>query len=362
MSEFRRDPILREWVIIAPERARRPSDFPQPDLPSNGALCPFCEGNESFTPPEIAAIRRPGSAPDGPGWQVRVVPNRFPALRVERELVARPYGLFDVTSGVGAHEVIIETPEHVRSLATLPEQHVRAVVRMYYDRIQDLSQDSRLKHVVVFKNVGAAAGASLYHSHSQLIGLPIVPPRVEAELRGAEAYHKQRGRCVYCDIVYEELDRDERVVLDLPQIVAVCPYASRFPFEVWLLPKQHICRFQQSSDVLLEELATALKLVLLKLDLVLEQPAFNFVLHTSPYGGGDLPYYHWHLEIMPRLVGVAGFEFGSGVHINPAAPETAAAFLRDADVEGAFNGNGHSHTGWGYSQRAGLSPRTRTSA
>ncbi len=341
MSEFRRDPILAEWVIIAPERARRPQEYERPAVRVNGMVCPFCEGNEQYTPAEIHAVRRPDSSPNGPGWSVRVVPNRFPALRVEHELTSHPYAMFDVLGGVGAHEVIIETPDHVRSFADLPEQHIRHIVRVYHQRLADLARDERLAHAVIFKNVGHAAGASLHHSHSQLIATPFVPPRVAAELRGAERYHRDRGRCVYCDIAYEETQRDERIVVDLPQIVAYCPYASRFPFEVWLQPKEHTSHFETGSEVLLEELATALKIVLRKLDTVLEEPAFNFVLHSGPFRTGPLAHYHWHLEIMPRLAGVAGFELGSGVFINPVAPETAAAFLRDAEIDVVANGVRH---------------------
>ncbi len=341
MSEFRRDPIVGDWVIIAPERARRPQDYEQLALRTNGAACPFCEGNEQYTPPEIYAVRRSGSSPNGPGWLVRVVPNRFPALRVEHELTARPYAMFDLLGGVGAHEVIIETPEHVRSFASLPEQQIRQIVRVYHQRLVDLAQDTRLAQAVIFKNVGHAAGASLRHSHSQLIATPFVPPRLARELRGAEHYYRDRGRCVYCDIAYEEAQRDERVVVDLPQILAYCPYASRFPFEVWLQPKEHTSHFEDSGEVLLEELATALKIVLRKLDTVLEEPAFNFVLHSGPFRTGPLAHYHWHLEIMPRLSGVAGFELGSDVFINPVPPETAAAFLREAEIEVVANGIHH---------------------
>jgi UDPglucose--hexose-1-phosphate uridylyltransferase len=338
MSELRRDPIVERWVIVAPERLRRPAELVWPQELPDQKLCPFCEGNEAQTPPEILAYRQRGSSPNGPGWRVRVVPNRFPALRVEGQLQSRPYGIYDVVEGVGAHEVIIETPQHVPNIAGLSEQQLREVARAYRDRLADLTRDVRLVYGAVFKNVGLQAGASLYHTHSQLIATPMIPPAIQEELRGARRYHETRGRCVYCDMIYEELEREERVVVDLPQVVAFCPYAARCPFEVWLLPKPHASHFETVSEVLIEELSTAFKIVLSKLEVALERPPYNFYLHTGPFRTGPLAYYHWHVEILPRITGLAGFELGTEMYINPVPPELAADFLREADIEALSNG------------------------
>ena len=332
MSQLRKDPIIGRWVIIAEERARRPTDFtPLPEKSSEG-VCPFCEGNERMTPKEIFAIRNPDSSPDTPGWKIRVVPNRYPALRVEGNLDKRGEGVYDRMNGIGAHEVIIETPKHVISITELPDEHVADIIRIYKERMLDLKKDKRFLYGMLFKNVGVASGASLEHTHSQLIVLPTVPIRVIQEMNGSNEFFKYRGRCIFCDIIRQELKLKERVVLETDNFIAIAPYASRFPFEVWILPKQHQSHFEDITESDLRGIANCLKNVLTKLESTLERPPYNYMIHTSPFNTNNMEYYHWHIEITPRLTRVAGFEWGTGFYINPVLPEQAAKFLREVQL------------------------------
>jgi UDPglucose--hexose-1-phosphate uridylyltransferase len=333
MPELRKDPIVGRWVIIAHERAKRPHDFKgEAQTQSESGLCPFCEGHEDNTPPEILAYRERHSRPNGPGWRIRVVPNRFPALKVEGQLNKRGDGIYDLMAGVGAHEVIIENPKHVVSMAALTEDNIREVLWVYRDRLVDLKRDTRLVHGMLFKNVGAAGGASLEHTHSQLIVTPIVPISVWEEMTGALEFYNYRGRCIYCDMVQQEIAVEKRIVLDTPHFTAFCPYASRFPFETWILPKQHSSHFENIPKPGVDDLGVVLRQTLNKLELALDCPPYNYIVHTAPFDHQELPHYHWHIEIIPRLTKVAGFEWGSGFYINPVPPEEAAAFLREVEV------------------------------
>src|SRR5690348_10901830 len=333
MPELRKDPIVGRWVIIATDRAKRPVAPRHEPLPSSGGLCPFCEGNEEHTPHEILAYRQPGTRPDEPGWRVRVVPNKFPALQIEGDLNKRGEGIYDKMNGIGAHEVIIECPQHEMSMANLSEENIREVFWAYRDRLVDLKKDTRLVYGMLFKNVGDAAGASLEHSHSQLIVTPIVPINVWEEMSGSLEFFNYRGRCIYCDMVHQELNTAKRIVLDTPSFVSFCPYASRFPFETWILPKNHNSHYENIQKNEVEELGTVLKTILKKLETALDNPAYNYIIHTSPFDTQLLPHYHWHMEIIPRLTRVAGFEWGTGFYINPVPPEQAAQFLHETEVD-----------------------------
>lgn len=333
MPELRKDPIVGRWVIIADERAKRPQDFKQDvSTPVEPGHCPFCEGNESKTPPEIIAYRERGTHANHPGWRVRVVPNKFPALKVEGALQKRGDGIYDKMAGIGAHEVIIESPKHLVSMAELSEDNIREVMWVYRDRLVDLKKDTRLVHGMLFKNVGSAAGASLEHTHSQLIVTPIVPISVWEEMTGALEFFNYRGRCIFCDMILQELSHEKRVVLDTPHFTAICPYASRFPFETWILPKVHSSHFENIPKPAVDDLGTVLRQVVSKLEEALDRPAYNYIVHTGPFDHQELPHYHWHIEVIPRLTKVAGFEWGSGFYINPVPPEEAAAFLREVEV------------------------------
>lgn len=333
MPDLRKDPIVGRWVIIAPDRAKRPEDFTHEFKSGPDRFCPFCEKNEDATPPEIMAYRAPGSEANRPGWRTRVIPNKFPALQIEGQLDKRGDGMYDLMNGVGAHEVIIECPNHATNITELPVDHVREVLWVYRDRLVDLKKDPRMVHGLIFKNKGAPAGASLEHSHSQLIVTPVVPISVWEEMTGALEFYNYRGRCIYCDMVQQELATGSRIVLDTPNFLVLCPFASRFPFETWILPKQHSSQFENIPRQGIEELGMVLKSTLGKLELALDDPPYNYVLHTSPFDSTELAHYHWHLEVFPRLTRVAGFEWGSGFYINPVLPEEAADFLRTTEVE-----------------------------
>jgi UDPglucose--hexose-1-phosphate uridylyltransferase len=331
-SELRKDPVLGRWVIIAGERGRRPNPFREyASRVQTDDGCPFCPGREGMTPPEILAYRPDGDGANAPRWTVRVVPNRFPALRIEGSLDKRPEGLYDKMRGVGAHEVVIETPDHDADAPGYSARQMEEVLHAYRDRMTDLLHDTRFRYVLVFKNHGAAAGATLAHPHSQIIALPIVPIRIESELAGAAQYHAYRGRCIYCDILAQEIADGRRLVAQNAEFVAVAPYASRFPFEVSILPRGHDPFFWSITRHQTEALAQILKDVLRRYKLALKDPPYNYVIHTAPPGDPHPERYHWQVEVMPKLTEVAGFEWGSGFYINPTPPEEAAAHLRELE-------------------------------
>ncbi len=339
MSELRKDPITERWVIIATERAKRPHAFSEiKETEEDIESCPFCEGHEEMTPPEIIAYRKPGTKPDSPGWWVRVVPNLNPVLKIEEKLEKWGEGLYDLMSGVGANEVIVEFPDHYKNLANAGGEEISEILWMYRDRILDLKKDPRFKYALIFKNQGRKAGGRITHPHSQIIATPVVPLRVREELDGSRDYFEYKDRCPYCDIIREETrGKKDRVVVESDKFLAYAPFASRFPYEIHILPKRHdpcYCSIDR-EEVL--DLAFVVKEVFSKLYRLLGRPPFNFVLHTCPFNVKKREYalmheyYHWHIEIMPRLTQVAGFEWGSGFYINPVPPEFAAKLLRELD-------------------------------
>jgi len=331
MPELRKDPVVGRWVIISTERSRRPTNFsPARPVRTNG-FCPFDPGHEDKTPPEVYAVRDNGGSPNGPGWQVRVVPNKFPALQIEGSLDRRGEGLYDKMNGVGAHEVVIEGPAHDQDLADLPVEHIEQVLLAYRERMLDLHRDRRIRYVLIFKNHGDQAGATLEHTHTQLIATPIIPKSIQEELEGARRYYDLKERCVFCDIVQQETAEGagRRLVSMNDRFLAMAPFAPRFPFETWILPRRHDASYQvlEAKDEF-RDLALMIKDTLRRLNLALDRPPFNFVLHTAPVSDHDLEYYHWHIEILPKLTRVAGFEIGSGFYINPTPPEDAAHYLK----------------------------------
>ncbi|MBI4589238.1 MAG: galactose-1-phosphate uridylyltransferase [Candidatus Rokubacteria bacterium] len=328
MAELRKDPVIGRWVIISTERARRPSDFGPDPVRPRGGHCVFCPGNEGETPREILALRAPETPPDTPGWSLRVVPNKFPALRIEGDLEPQGAGLYDWMNGIGAHEVVIETPDHTATLGSLPAAAAADVFWAYRGRIEDLKKDPRFEYVLIFKNHGEAAGASLEHPHSQLIATPIVPVMVEEELEGSARYFRKKERCVWCDIVRQERQGHGRVILEADGFIALAPFAPRFPFETWILPTAHRSAYEEIGRGEVRALAGLLGELLRRMDAVLSEPPFNFMLHTAPLRDPLLDHYHWHLEVIPKLTRVAGFEWGSGFFINPTPPEDAARYLR----------------------------------
>lgn len=331
MPELRKEPVSGRWVIIATERALRPTDFKAPSHSiKGGGFCPFCVGNEDKTPPEIMAYRDKGTEPNTRGWRVRVVPNKFPALVVEGSLDKRGDGIYDIMNGIGTHEVIVECPQHEISLTALEPNHVQEVLWTYRDRLVDLKKDRRFIYGMLFKNVGAAAGASLEHTHTQLIVTPIVPQTVATEMEGSLTFYRYRGRCLFCDMIVQENSTKSRVVMEGDSFIAFAPFASRFPFELWIIPKKHSSHFENIQKSEIEELAVTLRSTLCSLESALEEPPYNYIVHTSPFDQPELEYYHWHIEVIPRLTRIAGFEWGTGFYINPVPPENAAEHLRKA--------------------------------
>ena len=335
MPELRKDIITERWVIIATERAKRPHDFRSPPAEVDSNDCPFCPGNEHQTPPEIYAVRT-GGGPNGPGWQVRVVANKFPALRVEGEMNREAEGIYDRMNGIGAHEVIIDTPEHQRALEEQSIEHIGLALTACKERLLDLQQDTRFRYLLVFKNVGRAAGASLSHSHYQLIATPVTPRNVKAKLNGARDYYDRKERSVFHDILRQEQRDATRLVFESDGFLVFCPYASRFPFELCILPKRQSPDFHSMDQTEILQLAHALKTTLAKLGRALDRPQYNLIVHTAPTRRGHrrsgywdtLDHdFRWHIEILPRVTEVAGFEWGTGFFINPLAPEKAASHL-----------------------------------
>ncbi len=334
MPELRRDPIVGRWVIISTERARRPSDFISKPVERRPGPCAFCAGQESRTPDEVWALRPGGSPANSPGWRARVIPNKFPALRIEGDLEPSGEGLYDRINGVGAHEVVIEAPEHDARIEQLPASHLAEVLRAYRERIIDLAKDRRLEYVMVFKNEGEPAGASLEHTHSQLIATPIVPMMVDEELAGGLQHFRIKQRCIWCDIVRQERQGGGRVVLEQEGFIAMAPFAPRFPFETWILPVDHRSAYEESPAGEFLPLATLLSEILRRMSRTLGDPPYNLMLHSAPLRSGALDHFHWHVEIIPKLTRVAGFEWGTGFFINPTPPEEAARYLREDGVWG----------------------------
>ncbi|HHW41147.1 MAG TPA: galactose-1-phosphate uridylyltransferase [Syntrophomonadaceae bacterium] len=329
MPELRQEPVTKKWVIIATERSKRPSDFPVKQEERKGGICPFCKGNENLTPPEIISYREPETKPNEPGWWIRVVPNKFPALQRERTENPPKEDFYTVLPGTGAHEVIIEASEHDTSLERQSLSQLVEIFRSWRERHNHLMNEDEIKYVQIFKNEGAVAGASLQHPHSQVIAVPLIPDVIAEELDGAQKFYREKKNCIYCEINQVELNRNTRIVEENDGFIAYCPFASRFPFETWVVPKQHKASFSGLDDSLLRHLSSIIKETISKITTSLNHPPYNLILHTAPAGYQDAPYYHWHMEILPRLTIVAGFEWGTGIYINPTPPEAAASYLRE---------------------------------
>jgi UDPglucose--hexose-1-phosphate uridylyltransferase len=339
MSELRKDLVSGRWVIIATERSKRPDDF-RPSgggapAPEAAGFCPFCEGNESKTPPEVFALRAPGTAPDSPGWTVRVVPNKFPALTRGTPPPKAGEGVFQWMEGTGVHEVIIENPSHALELGDLPVAHVRDVLGVFQQRIRTIESELHYQYVQLFKNKGKEAGASLSHPHSQIVATPIIPKRVKEEIYGADRLFRNFKECAYCRVLAEEEAAAKRVIARSASFAVIAPYASRFPFEMAIYPLRHSPFFADVRPDELLTLAETLKHALTRLKETVGDPPYNMVLHQAPNPSLSLEgwpeidkKYHWHIEIFPILTKVAGFEWGTGFYINPVPPETAAQFLR----------------------------------
>ena len=290
--------------------------------------CPFCAGNEAFTPPEVWADRDPKTLADTPGWSIRVVPNKYPAVEDCSGWSRDEEGLYLSWSGFGVHEVIVETPEHVLDIASLSTVKFGKILHAYRARLRVWQNDPRWSYVFIYKNQGERAGATIEHIHSQLIALPLLPDEIRAEMEGLRGHFEATGQCLYCELVKREAG-SSRLVLESGGFIAFCPFAPRFGYEIWVLPKIHASSLAQSSDREIAALAVLLRTLIAKLNLVQANAPFNYVIHSAP-AGGVAANYHWQIKILPQFSRAAGFEWGSGIHMNPVSPEAAARVLRDA--------------------------------
>lgn len=330
MSEFRHDPLSRRWVIIGGERNGRPNEFVEAATRATGISCPFCAGHEKETPPTIASYGANGHGK----WLARVVPNKYPAVAAAPTAGStsdyRINGYPASMPGFGTHEVIIESPRHIASLSELTDAELLAVFTAYRDRLAQLKSQRQFRYVQIFKNVGPAAGASLEHVHSQLLALTSVPEVVQQELAASGEYFSEHKRSLLLDMLEGELASGERVIATTPNFVAFCPYASRFGYEVWVAPRRHQPRFEDVEAGELSELSLLMREIISRIEGAAGRVAYNYFLHTQPFDMPAYDHYHWHIEIVPRLTKVAGFEWSTGCFINPYAPEAAASHLRSA--------------------------------
>ena len=331
MAELRRDPVIGQWVIVYTENSLGPEYYEKEDhTPYHTATCQFCPGREYQTPFEVDAIRTGGSAPNSPNWQARVVPNKFPALKIEGNIEERWEGMFHMSNGIGAHEVLIETPVHEKHLADFTQGEVDDVIKLYQRRLRDLTKDRRFKYIIIFKNYGVSAGTSVEHAHSQIIALPMIPKYVLEEIKGTKAYYDQHKRCAFCDIVEQEYQDQERIILENDDFIAFCPFVSRYTFEYWIVPKQHPSKFSEMNDKERYALAGILRETLIRLKNCLSDPSYNYYLHVAPVNTEEAEEFHWHIEIVPKLTRTTGFERGTGFYVIRTSPKAAAGYLRNA--------------------------------
>ena len=329
MSEFRQDLVTKEWVLIAPSRRGRPHEFPRSpavseNLPVVLNTCVFCPGNESKTPEEI--LRNPRSG----DWKIRVVPNKFSVLELDSPKRFRNF--YTSLPGIGSHEVLI-TRAHNEPTVLQSEELIDDVLLTYKERILALEKHPAVKYVHVIQNYGKLAGASLVHPHSQIFAMPFVGPHVQEEIKGSSSHYNIFDKCIYCEIVDHEIANKKRVVLETEKFVAICPYESKMPYQMRILPKIHNARFEHITDEDRRELASVLKNVLSKIYYKLGNPAYNYYIHTMPFSRSpnvlhNENAYHWHLVIMPRINIWAGLELGTEIYVNTIPPEQAAEYLR----------------------------------
>ena len=333
MPELRQNRITKEWVIVATERAKRPKDLvlsrPVKTPPAFVSSCPFCPGNEANTPPEILRVAGPN---DGE-WLVRVIPNKFAALAPTIQPKRTVERSKRTVTGFGFHEVIVESPDHSATTALLSDAQVCNLLKVFKARYEQLSLDSRVANITVFKNHGVEAGTSLEHSHCQLIATPVISSQVRSRLHEALRHYDEFGECIFCSVMQDEMEEKTRVVLETDHFVVIEPFASGTPFNTYIYPKRHSASFGDISAVEITDLSRVLRTVLAKLYHGLQDPDYNYTIRSAPAEYAGVKYYHWYLSIIPRLSRVAGFELGSGMFINTVLPEAAAEFLREVEVE-----------------------------
>lgn len=325
MSELRREPVLRRWVAIStsPSKGKKES-------------CPFCPGSEGSTPPETFVLRETGSRENGPGWWVRVVPNQYPLFRLEGGLGKRAEGMYDMMNNFGAHEVVIETPEHLQTWPEMELGQLERILQAYCQRSLSLRGDNRFRQILITKHHWGpkhhwdpTLEHLLHHPHSHIVAMPFIPARIEDEIRGLLEYQQRKERCIYCDIISQELRAQKRVILETDHFLTFAPYASRYPYETWVIPKGHFPDFAMLSGSQVADLSQVLRTIYTKMQKAFEEAMISMVLHTTPLQDFYREEYHWHIELRVRLARPMGFEWGTGFFINYVAPEEAASLLRD---------------------------------
>lgn len=330
MAELRREPIVRRWVVITSDHPKGPSDylsFKPPYQPQEpGGPCPFCPGNEGMTPKETLSLSLEGGRE---GWSVRVIPNKYPFFRIEGEFDRRPEGMYDMMGAIGAHEIVVEAPEHQQSLAAMEPRQIERILLAFRERLIDLEKDFRFQQFLILKNY---PGVFNRHPHSHLMAMPVIPKRIDEEIAGASDYYHRKERCIYCDIIREEISTKKRIVIETVHFVVFSPFASRFPFETWILPKIHSPDFQRINEVEIEDLSRGIQSLFSRYHKLLADPPYSMAFHTSPVQGRfHRSEYHWHIETRLRIGLREGFEWGTGFYVNPTPPEAASALLREVE-------------------------------
>lgn len=331
MSELRLNLITREWVIISPDREGRPSDFNKDftapsDLPDHNDKCHFCKGNEALSEGEVVHTGHVGLETDD--WLVRVVNNKYPALQKDGEKTRITEGVKRFVSGVGLHEVIIDSPNHSDHIAIMDTDHISELLKVYRDRFVNAYEDPRIEHVMIYRNHGEKAGTSTIHPHSQLIAIPVTPQQLRDRVQGMMQHFDDTGKCLVCDILKSELSEKSRIIKETDHFVTHIPYAALGPYHTWIMPKRHSATFADITDDERSDLAVHLKSVLFKLYKALGNPSYNYVIRSSRPVDKNSEFSHWYLSVVPRLNPMAGFELGTGMYINTHAPEKDAEFLR----------------------------------
>ncbi len=340
MSTLRRDPVTARWVTNTDEVEEGMTTKDELERLASQNICPFCTGNEKYTPDEIYAIRKDGTKKNQPGWEVRVIPNISPALRIDLELERRPELMYDMMNSVGADQIVIETPQHTANIVDLESAQIAKVLTAYKRMIQDLKGDKRFRSIFIFKNYGErTTPTSINHAYSHIMAMSITPKTLKEELNGAKDYYDYKSRCIFCDIIRQELDSEKRVISQNNEFLAIAPFASRFSHEVWILPKKHSADFETIDGNSVQSLAGFFKEIMTRIKILLYDPPYNYIFHLGPSKNARPDFwksvdedYHWHIEIMPRFTKVAGFEWGSGYYINEVTPEKAAQQLREVGI------------------------------
>jgi UDPglucose--hexose-1-phosphate uridylyltransferase len=335
LNELRKDPLLGRWVAVL-NKSMSPSEYLLTPQEQTETGCMFCYGRENEAPNEIMSVKASGADAAGRKWATRVISDRTPIFQVEGDLGRRGDGMYDKMNSIGASEIIIESPDHNTAPEDIGLDQMTKVIMTYRDRMADLEKDPRLRYTLIYKNSGADAGAVYSHPIAHLVSTPVIPKRVKEELDNAKQYFAYKERCIFCDIMREEMRVGSRVILETRNFLAFCPYASKFPFEIWIIPKRHNCAFQDIRPDEMEDAALILSATLKKLRTLFKGVSFNYFIHSAPNRvprkdhwhtlGED---FHWHLEIMPRFLKTSGFEWGSGFYILPTSPEDASKYLRE---------------------------------